>query len=214
MALCTCDCVKTHVDNAAEASRSVNTSKRKWCLVWNRTTATFHITPAQSIHFQNKHCEASERWELQSRGINICPEAHQMMWTLANESSVLQGTEITEHPSPKQQTLLHPCQTWQTVFSECEEPAAWLCKCLKYEEQTQTYWNLLGCKAQQTRIKNTSAFPEFNSRDFKLGVQWMMCVRGDPTDVRKRQTATNSVFVCVFFDLLMTCLYSLVVCYQ
>lgn len=31
--------------------------------------------------------------------------------------------------------------------------------------------NLLKSRAQQTRIKNSSAFPDLNSRDFKLGRQ-------------------------------------------
>lgn len=48
---------------------------------------------------------------------------------------------------------------------------------------------------QQTRINNTPAFTDLNSRDFKLGEQWMMCVRWDPTDVR--QTNRQGVCVCL-----------------
>lgn len=54
-------------------------------------------------------------------------------------------------------------------------------------------------KEHRHRLKHTSAFPEFNSRDFKLGERWMMCERRNPADARRQQTATN--WNCVFFDL-------------
>lgn len=118
---------------------------RKWSLVWQRSTLSTSLSN-RGIHFQNKHCKGSERWEPSLLGPKSASEvvpALALVFSLddvdiSEEELCSPGDRDYRHaapdkyPSTEQQQLLHPLQTdFTALCCECEEPAAWQCKRLK-----------------------------------------------------------------------------------